>query len=635
MGAVDEEPAAVDVEVPPSAAQVPTDDAGQAAYGTEQSAQSAQSVLADEQVPTPQEPTTAAPAGVAVSRPPYRWLTWLVPLLAWTGISAYYYRDFLAHPTAGVPGAADGVIYVWFFKSVEQALTHLSNPLVSHGMNAPAGVSLMWNTAVLPLAVLLAPLTATVGPVATVGFAMVASPVLSAFAAYFAFRRITRRIVASVIAATFYGFGPFFVGQNGHLHLIAAGPLLPLILLLGYRMLVTQPGSPVRAGIWLGLVTAGLFLVSEELVTFAALAAGVGVLFLALLYHRQVGVKIRFAATGLAVSAGVAVAIAAYPVYFQLFGPLSMHGNLIAHRASLDLASFVRPPAFLRFTTTADIAANRSFFTSGAESTGYLGVPLLIVIAALLIWLGVRLRSRFPIWWLLTTGAVVWFSLGPTLWVNGRLTDIHGPWWLLDHGPLRSAIVARFSLLTALMVAFLIAWGLAKISGRAYAAAAGAVCLALVSLVPSGQAVAIYRFQTPEFFTTAAVDRIPAGATVLILPNRSGPGPGARLMYWQMKAGMRFNVIGGYGVFNSDGNWSYFGSLPAFARVLDTAGQTGVRPTAPALLAARPSLLASPVGYIVITRTVRHPGTVRTAAEELTGCTTEAVADVSICAIPR
>jgi hypothetical protein len=632
VGALDEEPAAAGVEGPPSAAQVLTADAGRAGDGAEQSATP---ILADELAVAAPEPTPATPAGVAASRPLYRWLSWLVPTLAWTGISAYYYGNFLAHPTAGVPGGPDGVIYVWFFKSVEQALAHLSNPLVSHAMNAPTGVSLMWNTAVLPLAVLLAPLTAAIGPVATVGFAMVASPVLSALAAYFAFRRITHRIAASAIAATFYGFGPFFVGQNGHLHLIAAAPFLPLILLVGYRLFVTQTGSAARAGIWLGLLAAGLFLVSEELVTFAALAAGVGVVFLALLYHREVSSKFRFAATGVAVGAGVAVAVVAYPMYFQLFGPMSLDGNLIAHRASLDLASFVRPPAFLHFTTSADIAATRSFFTNSGENSGYIGIPLLIVIAGLLIWLGVQRRSLVPVWWLLTTGAVVSFSLGPTVWINGHLTGVHAPWWLLDHGPLRSAIVARFSLLTALMVAFLIAWGLAKISGRAYVAVGAAVCVALVSLLPSGQYVGLSGIQTPAFFTTAAVNRIPAGATVLILPNRAGPGPGAHIMYWQMKAGMRFNIVGGYGVFSDNGNWSYFGALPDFARVLDSAGRTGVRPTEPELLAARPSLLASPVSYIVITQSVRHPMTVKTAAEELTGCTTEAVADVSICAIPR
>ncbi len=595
---------------------------------------SAQAVSDDLAVTTP-EAGSAAPGRATAAHTWYRWLTWVLPIAAWAGISAYLYGNFLARPNAGVPGGPDGVIYVWFFKFVETSIVHLHNPFLSNAMNAPTGVSLMWNTSVPLLAVALAPLTAAIGPVATVGIAMVASPVLSATAAYFALRRITGRIGASLIGATFYAFSPFFVAQNGHLHLIAAGPLLPLILLAGYRLFVTQDGSPVRSGIWLGLLAAALLFVAEEVEVMVAIVALIAVALLAALYYSQLRARARYAATGVAVAAGVTAIVVAYPLYYQLFGPLAIHGDLIGHQAASDLASFVRPAWFMRFGTAADRAANRSFFTSGVENTAYLGVPVLVAIAALLIWLAFRRRGRVPLWWLLTAGAVAALSLGTRVWVNGRRTGIHGPWALFDHGPLRSVVVPRFSLLTALLVAFLIAWGLAAISGRAYAAASAVVCVALISLLPSGPYIGLSNISTPSFFTTAAVKRIPPGATVLLLPNSSGPKPGARVMYWQVKAGMRFRIVGGYGVFNKDGNWSYFGDLPQFASLLDTVGQTGVRPTESALLAARASLVSSPVSYIVITPLVRHPGITATVAEELTGCTVEKVADVGLCSVPR
>lgn len=581
------------------------------------------------------ESVSTAPRRTAVASALYRWLPWLLPVLAWTGISAYYYGNFLARPNAGVPGGPDGVIYVWFFKFIEMAIVHLHNPLLSHAMNAPTGVSLMWNTSVPLLAVGLAPLTAAIGPVATVGFAMVASPVLSALAAYFAFRRITGRIVGSLIAATFYAFSPFFVAQNGHLQLIAAAPLLPLILLVGYRLFITQDGSAVRLGIWLGLLAAALLFVAEEVEVMVAIAAAIAVVLLAALYYTQLRAKVRFAATGVAVGAGVTAVIGAYPLYYQLFGPLALHGNLIRHNAGSDLASFVRPPWFMHFSTAADRVANASFSTSGVENTGYLGVPVLVVIATLLIWLTVR-RSRMPVWWLLTAGAVVALSLGTTVWVNGHRTGIRGPWWIFDHiNALKSVVVPRFSLLTALLVAFLIAWGLATLSGRTYLAAAVAISVALVSLLPKGQYIGFSRITTPNFLTTASVKQIPSGSTVLLLPNSSGPVPGSRVMYWQVKAGMRFRIVGGYGVFNNRGGWSYFGALPQFASLLNTAGQTGAQPTELALLAARTSLVSSPVSDIVITPLVRHPAIAATAAEELTGCSVQEVADVGLCEVPR
>lgn len=87
------------------------------------------------------------------------------------------------------------------------------------------------------------------------------------------FRRITGRMASSLVVATFYGFGPFFVGQSGRLHLIACGPLLPLILLIGYRIFVTQRGSPVRVGVRLGVLAVALLLVAEEMAVMAALVS--------------------------------------------------------------------------------------------------------------------------------------------------------------------------------------------------------------------------------------------------------------------------------------------------------------------------------------------------------------------------
>jgi hypothetical protein len=60
-----------------------------------------------------------------------------------------------------------------------------------------------------------------------------------------------------------------------------------------------------------------------------------------------------------------------------------------------------------------------------------------------------------------------------------------------------------------------------------------------------------------------------------------------------------------------------------------------VQPTQLALLTARASLVNSPVSDIVITPLVRHPLIAATAAEELTGCSIQQVADVGLCAVPR
>jgi hypothetical protein len=563
-------------------------------------------------------------------------LSWAAPILAWTAISAYHYSHLLARPSSGIPGEADGVVYVWFFEWVEHSLAQLHNPLLSNAMNAPTGVNLMWNGSMLLLSVPLAPLTALFGPVVVVNILSIASPALSATSAYFVFRRITGRVTASLVVATFYGFGPFFLGQSGRLHLIASGPLLPLILLLGYRTFVTQRGSPVRAGVWLGVLGVALLLVAEEIAVMTALVSAVAVLFLVAVNHRQVPSKARYAAISVAVAAAVAVVLAAYPLWYQFFSRLTMHGGLFVHPLALDVASFVRPSGLFYFATPADRAANTTYPAFGPDNTGYLGLPLLLVIAASLVWLAVK-RNLFAAWWL-PTALVVWvLSLGTPLWVNGHRTTVPGLWSVFTRiSELKSLVVSRFSLFTALLVALLIAWCLTRLSGRAYAVATGVVSVALVSLLPAGRYDEIAHIDTPAFFTEAVARAIPAGATVLILPL-SGSAPrrtAAVAMYWQVQAHMRFNIIGGYGIFSRNGKWSYYGEIPPFAHMLDDAGRTGDPPPAAELPVSRKSLTESKASYIVITNRYPHPVAAATAAQALTGCEPEQVADVTLCAVP-
>jgi hypothetical protein len=598
---------------------------------------------AGEQTPVPvSDEAGAAPDQSIVSRvrsawaspPTQRGLSWLIPLACWAAASAFLYSRVLSRPTAQVPGGADGVIYVWFFEAVEHALANLHNPLISHAMNAPAGVSTMWNAAALLPAIVLAPMTAAIGPVATVGLAMVVCPVLAAFTAYFAFRRITGKAAGSFLGATLYGFGPFFVGQHGHLHLIAAAALLPLILLVAYRIFVTQRGSPVWAGVWLGLLTAALVLTAEEVVVMVAAASLVGLLWLVVLGRAQVQARFRYAVSAVGVGAGTAIVLVAYPLWFQLYGPLALHG-LITHRAALDIASFVRPSSLQYFSTAADRAANGNFFSGGPENTGYLGIPVLILIVGLLVWLTVE-HDRFALWWVVAT-AVVWsFSLGSPLWVNGHRTGIPGTWSLFTHiKALKNVVAPRFSLLVALLLGLLIAWGLARASGRAYLAMTAATAVALVSLLPAGRYGGLTNFSTPAFFTGRGAQRIPANSTVLVLPNAAGPNRAARLMFWQVKAHLRFNIIGGYGIFNDNGNWSYFAHVPRFAEMLNYAGQTGIVPGPVKLTAADESLRKSETSYIVITNQLPYPRSATRAATYLTGCRPEHVTDVIICAVPR
>jgi hypothetical protein len=586
-------------------------------------------------------PRAAVATGVGDENEPSTWVqrhpaavTWaprIVPPLAYLILASYYFGRFLAHLGEQVPGGADGVIYAWFFQAVEQSVIHLHNPLFTAAMNAPDGVNVMWNTALVGLAVVSTPLTAIIGPVDTAVLMMALAPVVSATCAYYALRRITGSSWGSALAASLYGFGPFFVGQNGHLHLTFAF-VPPLLLLAGWHLLVRQDGSPVRTGAWLGVLVGLGILVSEELVALTAIVAVCATALLAALNPRQVRARARHAVIGLGTAGVVTIAVAGYPLWYQFFGPQALTRGPVS-RQRLDLAGLVRPSELQYYASSADIAANHSFPAVREENTGYLGWPPLILVIVIAVFLIAR-RDRMAPWWLATAVLTVWFSLGTPVTVNG--TELGPGIWAIPHTvPLFETVVAvRFSLITTLLVALLLAYALSRVHGRVRAALTVLVVIALIPLRPYGQYDTQLRIETPRFFTTSAVNVIRPDTTVLILPRDQSPDGEATIMMWQLRAGQRFRIIGGYSVFSIGGQMSYIAPEPQFAQLLQHVGTRGAVPPAGEIAAARPSVAESGTRYLLLASGQPNASAVEQTAQELTGCTWQSVADVRLCAIP-
>jgi hypothetical protein len=331
----------------------------------------------------------------------------------------------------------------------------------------------------------------------------------------------------------------------------------------------------------------------------------------------------------------VALLIAGITLWYQFYGPLALRRGVTVINLPQDLAGVVRPSGLLYYASKSDILANRHFFANGAENTGYLGWPLVIVALGMVVWLAIR-RDRFAYWWLLCAGSTFWLSLGAHVWVNGRQTSVPTPWRIVSDLPLvRSVITVRFSLITTLLVGLLLAWGLSRLHDRrAYLAGLVIVALALVPLRPAGRYDQIQKVPVPRFFSTAAVNVIMPGSNVFILPQGNNPGVAATVMYWQVKAHMRFNIVGGYSIFNRNGESTSQGELPAYTKVLLDAGG-GKLPTAIDIWNAQPTITATKVRYIVITRYLPHPDYAADAAQALTGCTPQHVADILLCTVPN
>ena len=377
-------------------------------------------------------------------------------LLAALAVTLWLWRDPATRTVLGNPYDADQL--AWFFRYDATAIAHGHLPaLVTTAMNAPQGVSVMWNTFMLLPGALLTPVTLLLGPQTALTVFMTAGFAGSALAMFFVLRRWDVSGPAAVLGGAVYGFSPAVLHSAiGHYDLQFA-VLPPLIIHVGLR-LATGRTSAVRGGLGLGLLVTVQLFITEEILAVTAIAGVVLAAVLAASRPRAVPGAVRRVAAGLAVAAGVTAVLAGYPLWVQFFGPLRQHGSpFMLDYFKSDLSSFVVPSSYQLFHTAGSAAAASRYQGQLPEYLGYLGWPLLVVLvlAAIACWR--RLPARAAAVACLVLGV---FSLGGTLLFGGHHHPaIKLPWYWLQGLPLlESALPDRFSLVADGAAAALLAF---------------------------------------------------------------------------------------------------------------------------------------------------------------------------------
>jgi hypothetical protein len=430
----------------------------------------------------------------------------------------------------------DQTFFEWILANAARSLTHLDNPLFTARLNAPDGVNLMANTSILALAVPLTPVTLWLGP--AVSFLILLTVALAGTAAawYFvASRHAVRSRAAAAVGGAFCGFAPAMISQDtGHPN-IAGQFLIPFVVLAVLRM--REPGHSVRRGLALAALVVAQSFLNEEILFLTALA--LAVFLLAFVPARKLIEYARSAAPALGVTALVAGAVLAYPLWMQFAGPQSYHGLPDFVRGySADLGSY---PAFARRSLAGDAATVQHLGQGPTEENTFFGWPLLIVVAAA----GVRLAGDRLGRALVLTGLLfAALSLGNEIRLGGQPSGIPGPWKLLSGLPVIDSVVpTRLALVVTPVIGVLLALVLDR-AGAQRLAWAVAVVGALLPLVPTPLPAAP-RPAIPHFFASGAWRaHIPAGGTVVPVPM--GWYPYADAMRWSTAAGLDFAIVGGY-----------------------------------------------------------------------------------------
>jgi hypothetical protein len=457
----------------------------------------------------------------------------------------------------------DQNLFEWFFAVTARIP---GDGLLTNLQNHPRAVNLMANTSVLGLGIPLAPVTWLFGPEVTWAVVLTGGVAGNAAAWY---RVISRHLVDSragaVIGGAFCAFAPPMVSHaNAHPNFVALF-VLPFLV----SRLILLPTNPMRHGAVLGVLVAYQVFVGEEPLLIAATA-------LVIYAAARGGVLTRVRLAGLGVAAGVALALVAYPLWVQFFGPGSYAG--MGHGgAGNDLAALT---AFASDSLAGDpgVAGRISF--NRTEENSFFGWPLvtLLVVSGIWMWRVAAARAL-----MITAGVLALLSLGGELVIHNGHTGIPLPWLVVDDLPLYdSLLAARLTMACVPVIGILLAMVCGRIGELAGAAPQiplrllwfGALTAVLLPVAPKPLEV-VERPATPEFFTGGAWRGYAGPDRAVVAVPLPGPGD-ARALRWQVDAGLGFPLAEGYFVGPGPNGAGRHGAHPApTSRLLDAVAKTG------------------------------------------------------------
>lgn len=462
-------------------------------------------------------------------------------------------------------GQVDANFYVWGMAWWPYAISHGLNPLYSHQIWAPAGVNLAWVTTTPTVSLLMWPVTATAGPVASLNLTLILAPPASAWATFILCRRLTGRFTPALLAGAVFGFCDYEISHeaSGQPNLTVT-LLLPLIAYLALRW---WDGSLSRRAflIWTALALAAEFYTFLEAFADLTLIAPLALVIGYLVAARDARPKVVRLAVDSAVAYAGGIALAApYLSYALLNAPKSFHQQSTAYW--VDLVGVVVPRGPEQLFSPRGPGPNRLLGMSwladvaGHDRTPtiYVGVPLLVllVLAAVFHWSSRLIRFLVPLY-----AVIFLLALGPKLVIADKVVATL-PWgyiWslplldsaesqrLMDVGQLVLALVMAIWLahLTASKVALAARWALAAAS-----------LFAIFANLPTFASVVVPQAthwkqadpglplsdEMPAFFTQGLYRKyVRPGENVVILSHR-----GNAMLLFQAVTGFYFNVAGGF-----------------------------------------------------------------------------------------
>ncbi|WP_203812903.1 glycosyltransferase family protein [Paractinoplanes tereljensis] len=480
-----------------------------------------------------------------------RWLNWRDVLAIATFIAVALYLTSplwlnLDHESLDDP--QDQAFFEWMLAHGARVFTDGVYPFFSDRMNYPDGVNMMANTSVLAVSLPLAPVTLLFGPHVTYNVFLTLALAFTGISWYFVLsRQFVSSRLAAWVGALFCTFAPSMVSHAGGHPNIVSQFLVPLII---WRTLRLRDGRALRNGLILSGLLIWQAFINLEILFMTAVGLGFFCAVMAVVRRKRHPGEVRGFVRGLLVAGSVTLAVLAYPLSVQFFGPQSYHGlPQFVRNFGADLGSFT---AYSSRSLAGNSVLAERLSQNAQEENAFFGWGLVILFFGLLVWMR---RSAA----VLMLGAVALLfgamSLGPRIFLNGINTGVPGIWAVLHSVPvLNSAVPTRWAMAIAPVVGILIALGVQRATelirtqpsarGPVRVAMITAVAMALVPLAPTPLATKKMA-PTPEFVTSGAWKQyVDDNHTVvtLPLPDSSYPDP----LRWSALTGQDMRIASAY-----------------------------------------------------------------------------------------
>ena len=443
----------------------------------------------------------------------------------------------------------DQAFFEWMLAHGARVLTDGAYPFFSDRMNYPDGVNMMANTSVLAVSLPLTPITLLWGPHVAFNLFLTLALAVTGVSWYLVLsRQFVRSRLAAWIGAMFCTYAPSMVAHAGGHPNIVSQFLVPLIIWRTLELRV--PGRVVRNG----LILAGLLVwqafINLEILFMTAVGLGIFCVVMWIKRRKTMPGEAATFGTGLAVAGAVSLAVLAYPLGVQFFGPQSYQGlPQFVRNFGADLGSFT---AYAQRSIAGNSSTAARLAQNASEENAFFGWGLVILFFGLVVWMRRNLAVVTLAGIALLYAAM---SLGPRIYLNGINTGVPGIWSFMHSVPvLNSAVPTRWAMAIAPVIGFVLAFGCQRASDlvKAQPKAVGPVCVAMITAV----AMALLPL-VPTPVRSAPMDPVPAFVTsgawknyvddnhtvvTLPLPDSSYPDP----LRWSAYTGEDMRIAGAY-----------------------------------------------------------------------------------------